>query len=42
MKNSTEAQGWIGAGKVRARQVAEAVAITIDGMSTQAGVVSVT
>ena len=28
--------GWIGTGKVRAREVGEAVEITIDGLTTQA------
>lgn len=29
-------QGWIGTGKVRARESADAVEITIDGLTTQA------
>ena len=29
-------QGWIGTGKVRAREVGEAVEIAIDGLTTQA------
>jgi crossover junction endodeoxyribonuclease RusA len=36
MTSGPNAQGWIGTGKVRARETGEVVEITIDGLTTQA------